>query len=603
MCLPRLYFNIILFGCLFFLRPGYAFAQESSRISYSVDFGNPADQKFMVQLSYSGVAQDSITFKLPAWTPGYYQLLNFADFVEGFKATGKNGAALRWRKSASNSWTIRTKGVPAITIEYSIVAKVPFVAKNYLDSSRAYLSPTGVFMHPAGKLNQKVVVQFKPFAGWNRIATGLDPVKGKAYTFSAPDFDILYDCPVLLGALDSFPSFTVNGIPHYFYAYQPDQFDRNLLMGDLKKIITTASGIIGEMPYKHYTFIGIGPGGGGIEHLNSTSVAFTGGELNDPKARLRTYHFLTHEYFHHYNVKRIRPIELGPFDYDKGSRTKMLWLSEGVTVYYENLILKRAGLISDEAVFSSFQGAIRNFEEKPGKLFQTPAEASYATWEDGPFGRTGDDYYKTISPYDKGPALGLLLDFKIRHATGNKKSLDNLMRLLYNRYYKAKGRGFTEQEFRHAAEEVAGEKLDDFFDYIYTVKPVDYTRYLNYAGLDIDTISRVADKAWLGLQVSNRHDSVMIRQVDYESPAWKAGIRSGMTILQVNGVPLSVKSFQEMANAARAGDQLTLNLLGKSGAEEVQVYFADKIEKRFTITRQPSPDTLQKAILNSWLSE
>nr|WP_256451072.1 hypothetical protein [Flavihumibacter fluvii] len=563
----------------------------------------PEAQKIQVAMSCSGIKTDSMEFKMPAWTPGYYQLLNFANFVADFQVTGKGGKLLRWRKSSKNGWMVHTKGNQSFVITYSIAATVPFVAKNYVDPNRAYISPPGTFLYPANHLNTKVTVQFAPFGNWSAIATGLDPVNGKGNTFSAPNFDILYDCPVLIGNLDSFPSFSVNNIPHYFYAYQADLFDRNLLMADLKRIITTASGIIGEMPYKHYTFIGIGPGGGGIEHLNSTSVAFTGKELNDPTSRLRTYHFLTHEYFHHYNVKRIRPIELGPFDYDNGSRTKMLWFSEGVTVYYENLILKRAGLITTDDVFTSFQSAIKNYEDKPGKFFQTPAEASYSTWEDGPFGRTGDDYYKTISPYDKGPALGLLLDFKIRHETKNEKSLDDLMRLLYQKYYKGKARGFTEDEFRNAAETIAGVSLGDFFDYIYTVKPVDYTTYLNYAGLAIDTSTRVLPEGWSGIAVADRKDTLRVSHVEWESPAWKAGIRGGYAVVSVNGQSVNARQFNELAGAAHSGDQLNLRLVSEGRTWDKTIILGIKKEKTFTITRQSKPDALQGAILKGWLGE
>jgi predicted metalloprotease with PDZ domain len=498
---------------------------------------------------------------------------------------------------------VHTGGNSTFIISYTISAKVSFVAKNYVDVNRAYISPPGTYLYPAGQLNTPVTVQFIPFGNWSQIATGLEPVKGKPNTFSAPDYDLLYDCPVLIGNLDSFPSFSVKNIPHFFYAYKADAFDRDMLMDDLKKIITTASGIIGDIPYSHYTFLGIGPGGGGIEHLNSASVAFTGKELNDPATRIRTYHFLSHEYFHHYNVKRIRPIELGPFDYDNGSKTKMLWLSEGVTVYYENIILKRAGLISTSDMLHSFSASIKAYEDKPGRWFQTPAEASFSTWDDGPFGRTGDDYYKTISPYDKGPALGLLLDFKIRHSTANRKSLDDLMRLLYTQYYLSRSRGFSETEFRQAAEEVAGVSLADFFDYIYTLKPVDYTTYLGYAGLIIDTVSKVMPQAWHGLVVIDKNDSLRVRQVEWDSPAWKAGIRTGAVILTVNGQNMNAQQFNALVKVTPSGNQLNCKWMLGQETKEMPVKLVTKMERSYEILTVSNPAALQSKILKSWLGE
>ncbi len=202
-------------------------------------------------------------------------------------------------------------------------------------------------------------------------------------------------------------------------------------MDDPKSIIATAVNVMQDIPYKHYTFLAIGRGNGGIEHLTSSANSFDGNSLNTEEGRKRMLSFLAHEYFHNYNVKRIRPIELGPFDYDNGSKTKQLWVSEGWTVYYEYLLLKRAGIITDTDLYNNFRANILAYEMHTGKLRQSLSQASEETWNDGPFGNDPD---KTISYYDRGPAVALLLDFAIRHFIQNKKSLDDVMRTLYNTY-------------------------------------------------------------------------------------------------------------------------------------------------------------------------
>ena len=188
----------------------------------------------------------------------------------------------------------------------------------------------------------------------------------------------------------------------------------------------------------------------------------------------------------------------------------MLWVSEGLTVYYEYLILKRAGLSTEEDLFNSIRSNITAFETKTGKHYQSLAEASYETWRDGPFGRTKDSVVKTISYYDKGPVVGMLFDFAIRHATQNRQSLDDVMRTLYREFYQQKKRGFTEQELRTVIENTAGTRLDELFEYIYTTREIDYAKYLGYAGLRMDgdyRISRVSNagglekeilKGWMG---------------------------------------------------------------------------------------------------------
>jgi predicted metalloprotease with PDZ domain len=456
-------------------------------IAFTVSMENPAAQYFRVVMQCDEWKGRALDFKMPVWTPGYYQRLDFAANLDSFSVADENARPLAWEKKDGNTWRVQSNNARALTISYIIRTKRPFVAIPYLDETRGYISPTGVFIHPAGELHQPVQVTIQPYPAWKNVATGLDTVAGKPYTYIAPGYDVLYDCPLLAGNLEELPSFTVSGIPHRFIGYNPGDFDKTLFMNDLKKIVETASSIIGDIPYKHYTFIAIGPGAGGIEHANSTTISFNGAGLKTPKDRLRLLNFIAHEYFHHYNVKRIRPIELGPFDYDNGNRTKMLWVSEGLTVYYEYLILRRAGISTEENLLNSIQSNIAAFETKTGKLYQSLAEASYETWRDGPFGRTGDSVHKTISYYDKGPVVGMLFDFAIRHATQNQKSLDDVMRRLYREFYQQKKRGFTEEELRTVIEHTAGTKLDELFGYIYTTSEINYQKYLAYAGLAMDT--------------------------------------------------------------------------------------------------------------------
>jgi predicted metalloprotease with PDZ domain len=392
----------------------------------------------------------------------------------------------------------------------------------------------------------------------------------------------------------------VNKIPHYFIGYKLGDFDRQAFMDDLKRVVETASGIIGEIPYKHYTFIAIGPGGGGIEHLNSTTIAFSGTGLTADAAKKRMYSFLAHEYFHHYNVKRIRPIELGPFDYDNGSKTTMLWLSEGFTVYYEYVVLRRAGLFNDEDVFNAFQSQIKGYESKPGRHFQTPVQASIETWNDGPFGRTGDEINKTLSPYDKGPVLGFMLDLKIRHETKNRKSLDDLMRLLYQKYYKGLKRGFTETEFRLEAELIAEVQLDEFFEYINTLKEVNYSKYLGYAGLQVDTVTKELPGAWFGATVREQKDSLVVTNVEWKSPAWEAGLRRNNIILDINGKNARKNLLDELLKAAKAGDALNFRIQKNGQQQDINIQLGSKRERSYKIAMMSERTDLQKQIWNGW---
>jgi predicted metalloprotease with PDZ domain len=590
------------FTVLLFLSATCSLYAQKSTVSFLVSMDQPATHSFHVTMTCSGFQSGLFDLKLPVWTPGYYQRLDFSNNVENLKVADASGKTVNWEKISGNTWRVNNKS-KSIILNYDVKTSRPFVATPYLDAERGYIVPAGVFLFPAGKIQQPVTVVVKPYDGWKNVATGLDTVKGTQYTYVAPDYDILYDNPLLVGNLEELPSFTVKGIPHRFIAYKPGEFDKVQFMNDLKKIVEVATSLIGDIPYKHYTFIGIGPGAGGIEHLNSTTVSFSGSSQNSPQGRLRTYFFLAHEYFHNYNVKRIRPIELGPFDYDNGSRTKMLWVSEGLSVYYEYLIVKRAGLCSEEDLLNAFRNNILAYENKPGRLYQSLEQASYETWSDGPFGRTGDEVNKTISYYDKGPVVGMLLDFKIRHETKNKKSLDDVMRTLYKEFYQQKKRGFTEKEFRAVCEKIAGISLADVFDYVSTTHEVDYKKYFAYAGLDVDTVLKEIPGGWSGLNTRIRNDSTFVTSVDWESPAWNAGVRQRNIILEINGAKADTQSVENVFKNKKAGDKIELIIVQDNVKKNISITLGTKTERSFQITRKTGPDDLQKEILESWMNK
>lgn len=581
--------------------PPISYGQSVRKMAFTVSMNNPAEHRFHVELRCEGVSGEKLDFKLPAWTPGYYQLLNFADNIENFSATDGNKNPLTWEKINRNTWLVKNTNVTTMILNYDIKTTRSFVATCYLDEERGYIMPAGVFMN-TGNIQQASTITIEPNT-WSTVATGLDSVAGKHFTYTTPNFDVLYDSPILIGNLETLPSFSVNGIQHRFIGYKLGEFDRAQLMSDLQKIVEASAKIIGDIPYAHYTFIAIGPGRGGIEHLNSTSFGFDGSALNSREGRIRMLSFLAHEYFHHYNVKRIRPVELGPFDYDKGNRTNMLWVSEGLSVYYEYLVLRRAGIITQEELLDLLRKNMMAFENKPGRLFQTLAQASYETWSDGPFGRTDDEINKTISYYDKGPVVGLLLDFVIRHETNNKKSLDDVMRTLYTDYYQKKKRGFTEDELRNVIERTAGKTLSEIFEYIYSVKALDYPKYFSYAGLSVDTTLQELPGAYIGISTRQRNDTVFVSTVDWESPAMKAGLRSRDIVFEIEGLPATPELLKERLSAKKPGEKIELIILHNSIPEKKEITISTKRERSFAIKPMTGTDPIQKSILESWQTD
>jgi predicted metalloprotease with PDZ domain len=281
----------------------------------------------------------------------------------------------------------------------------------------------------------------------------------------------------------------------------------------------------------------------------------------------------------------------------------MLWVSEGFTSYYEDLILKRAGLITREEVFEAARSNIVNYENIPGHRFQSAAASSFDTWLHS-FGRGDNAANTTISYYDKGAALGMLLDFKIRAETKNQRTLDDVMRTLYREYYKEKKRGFTDSEFREVCERLAGCPLAEIFDvYVSTTKDIDYPKYLAYAGLEIDVEPHVGDGAYLGASTREQDGNMIISNVEWDSPAMQAGLSAQDEIIALDGVRVSARTMDEILRQKKPADTIRVFISRGGTVRKVEVVLGKKQERSYSIKPLADPTPLQSEILKSWLGE
>jgi len=595
-------FALILILSVLFLSSQKSDAQKGpgTRIEYIVSMENPNNHYFHVSLTYSGIKDKSVELKLPAWTPGYYMIMDYAKYVIEFKASDGSGRSLVWEKTSKNRWKLDTDKTNVLKVSYDVFAFRTSVADSFLDDGRGFISPTGIFMHPAGQKDHPVTVTIIPYEKFSEISTGLDPVPGKENTYSAPNFDVLYDCPILAGNQEIL-KFETGGIPYTIAAEKLGKIDRTKLAEDFKKIVETATSVIGEVPYKHYTFIMMNRGMGGLEHTNSMAVFTNRLDFNSTELSNGWLSFIAHEFFHLYNVKTIRPVALGPFDYDEENYTNMLWLSEGGTVYYEDLILNRAGFYSREDMFRELKTSITNYENIPGHLFQSVAQSSFNSWMLF-FNRSENAANTTISYYDKGCAIAMLLDLKIRYESGNKKSLDDVMRTLYQVYYKEKKRGFTDKEFREVCEKAAGTSLSEIFDiYIPTVQDIDYSKYLGYAGLIIDTNPAEVPGAWLGIDTREDGENLIITRAEWNSPAYNAGLSPQDIIKEINRGKATSDALKNTLNTKNPGDKILLTISHREITNNVEVTLGKNTTRSFDIKPLPNPSPEQAAILAGWM--
>lgn len=494
----------LLFTLLALLSVTFIHAQEREgrpiEMAYDVSFNNPEDTYVEVRLNCKNLPDTLTHLCLPAWAPGYYLILNSATHVVDFAATDEQGRTLPVVKSEKSRWSVSNGAARNITVTYRVYANRQSVAQANVTSEAAFLPGNEIFMYIQGCTNLPCTITLHPYKGWKCVAGSLPRMGSEGYSYRAQDFDQLYDSPFYLGNQKMF-DFTFEGKGYTMSVAHSEGMDSALLVDDMKKAIHQATLLMQDVPYDHYTFILMGPGGGGLEHCNSQADFFSAQSYNREDDRQSLLCFLTHEYFHLYNVKRIRPIELGPFDYSRENYTGLLWFSEGATCYYEYVLLSRAGLLKSSDFLKEFEENLRTVENGSGHLHMSLDRSSRDIWlnffiED----RNGTQ----ISYYNKGPLVTLLMDIALRNATGNKASLDDLMRLLYNRYYKELGRGFTDAEFWSAAAQVSGHAdLSEIQSYVYTTCEVDYAKYLKMAGIEVDLtpqskqdVTGVVQRSW-----------------------------------------------------------------------------------------------------------
>jgi predicted metalloprotease with PDZ domain len=449
---------------------------------YSVRFPDPSAQLAEIEAVFPTGGQPEIELRMPIWSPGFYRVQDYAARVRDLSAVGPGDEILPVSKTRPNRWRIETGGAEQVRVTYVLHCPDSFVTTNWVSPDLLVLNGPATYLSPPGDDDHPYEVHLEPAPTWNGVATGLAPSPdGIPNHFRADDYDTLLDSPIVAGDL-TVTSFQVGGVTHVLVDVgEREEWDSNRAAEDLRRIIGESLPLWGELPYSRYVFLNVfRRGGGGLEHGNSTLLTTGARAMATPESYRRWLGFAVHEYFHAFNVKRLRPVELGPFDFEEPPTTPSLWLSEGVTSYFAGLFLARAGVSSQEDFLASLSSQIGNLQSSPGRLLQSLEQSSLEVWTNSNSGVGAAP--TTVSYYVKGEVVGFLLDARIRRVTGGERSLQDVMRLAYQRY--GGERGFRPQEFEATAEEVAGVNLGEWFRIaLATTEELDYSEALDWYGL------------------------------------------------------------------------------------------------------------------------
>ncbi|MCC6742616.1 MAG: M61 family metallopeptidase [Acidobacteria bacterium] len=578
-------------------------------ITYRVSAPDRRAHLVDVEMRIGGVpaAARELDLELPVWAPGSYLVREFARNVQDERAS-TGGGPVPIVKSAKNKWRISLPGGAAgigtrtVVVTYRVYANELSVRTSHADADHVYLNGSNVFMYVPGRKSLPVRVELDLPDDW-QVATGLRPAgpapapAGNAQTaraFTAPDYDTLADCPIEAAPGLQILRFEALGKPHEMALWGASNVDTGRLVTDTKKIVEAAGAVFGNsLPYERYVFIvQIFPGGGGgLEHSNSTVVQTNPWGLQKKDSYRGFLELLAHEFFHAWLVKRIHPPALGPFDYTSENYTRMLWLMEGTTDYYGSLLVKRAGLMSEDDYWKDLAKQIGSLQKTPGRRHQSAEEASFDAWI---------KYYRpnenssnsTVSYYLKGMILTAMLDLEIQGRTKGAKSFDDVLRQLWTTYGQ-RGLPVPEDGVEPAVEAAAGSDFTAFFDaYVRGRAEFDYNAFLVHAGRKLvieaqkndDRITPVAG-AYLGARLSESDGRTLVSSIAEDSPAWAAGLSVGDDVLALDGYRVTASSMDNRLSDRAPGDEVRLTIFRRDRLIELRVKLGERPPENYRIEK------------------
>ncbi len=567
-------------------------------LRYSLSFPTPELHYATVTVRVPPSNSSTLEVWLPVWTPGSYLVREYARHLQNFSATDEQSHLLAWKKIRKNCWAIEVSIGLATTIQYQLYCHEISVRTNWVDRDYAFLNAAATFLTSDAYRHQphRVTMELPP--NWGKTVCGLPALE--ADTYQAKNYDELVDAPILAGN-PVLHRFAAGGKPHTLALQGDDRFwDGNVATTALQRIVETQSRFWGGLPYTDYLFLNlITDTGGGLEHQNCCVLMASRWAMRDHKVFLRWLALASHEFFHVWNVKRLRPMELGPFDYHNENHTRNLWIAEGLTEYYGNLLLHRAGITSREEYLEALSKTIHDVQTVPGRLQQDVETASYDAWIK--FYRPDENSLNSsISYYAKGAVIGWLLDVEIRKATNDAQSLDDAMRLAYQRF--SGERGYTAAEFCGAAEEVAGVSLASWFAQVLrTTAELPYHSALEWLGLQFRNGAQAAKRSSLGFHTKTENGRLLVTSVPHGTAASQAGFDPEDELIAIDNLRVRPEQWAQRLGNYRPGDLVNVLVARREVLLSLPATLQEEPGEEWHLEATPDATPEQASRLARWL--
>ncbi|KAB2925774.1 MAG: M61 family metallopeptidase [Bacteroidetes bacterium] len=572
-------------------------ASARTPVHYRLSMSAPSTHLFEVTVTVPP-GNAPVDLHMPAWRTGRYLIQDFSGGVQDFDARNASGETLEWRKTDKDTWRITRPKNTAVTASYRVYANEFNQRTRELNGDHAFLDPAAVFMYVGGMTDAPVRLTVVPYGDWH-VTTGLERAAEGEDEFTAPNYEHLADSPVEVGRQTDIP-FTAGGREHVISIYGEGNWNADTLVRDFRAIVEENLRFWGRLPYDRYVFlIHCQPNaGGGTEHLNSTIMGVRPFVFSDPAAYTGFLGLVSHEYFHTWNVKQLRPKAFAPYDFTKENYTEELWVSEGATSYFDDLIMVRAGFRDERWYLDLLGGMIRSDRSRPGNAVQSLAASSFDAWVK--YWKRKENASNAESDYyGKGSHVSLLLDLEIRHRSGNRASFSSVLRSMFEDHPPSKG--FTNEELIAACEKAAGAPLRDFFrDHLYGTVPLPWERTLAYAGLSV-TEAHAPAKGELGVTVTDIGERTRITAVRSGSPAETAGLEINDDVAALDGFRVRAGEFNARIASLGPGTTIRITVFRNDRLREVTATISGPALPLYSVTRSGTATPREKEIFMDWL--
>lgn len=538
---------------------------------------------------------------MASWTPGSYLIREYAKNVESVKAKDENGKQIAIRKTSKNAWEVRYDLAKSVYIHYQVYANELAVRNCYLDREQGYLNPAAVFLYVKGAENEKATLKVEAPEYWKQTITALKSLGNNV--FEIQNLDELIDSPILIGN-PRVVEFTAGGVPHRAAFQGPGNVNVEKIKEDFSKIVETEKAIFNHHPSPNYTFIIhnlISGGGGGLEHKNSTSCITAANTYDNESGYQNFLGLIAHEYFHLWNVKRLRPFPLGPFDYDNENYTSLLWIAEGFTSYYDDFILFRAGITKNEKFLDVVASNLSRTESMPGMYVQTVAEASLDAWIK--YYRPNENSNNATSDYyTKGAALATLLDLMLIKESKGTQNLDLMMKSLYEEFYLKKNVGYTEKDIENELVKRLGAKGKSFLDnFVYGLEKPDWEGTFANFGIRLVDRNQAGKALTLGFKLQGGNGRFVVQQILRNGPSWLSGIYIGDEIISIGNRKVETADVNSLLAGLKAGEKVEILYNRNGELHSVDLIIAPDPGKNFKLEWIENPGPDKDLLRKKWL--